>query len=183
VNDNYLPVTWDAPEHRIYNIRNFPTYSIDIDFNYPELAQNKLAELTEAVGTECPVAKVFGFSGTGEGIVWVGQHNGQTYRFKVKDERHSVTKVKTLAAVDVELVESIRDFVEYAVTPQRVEQAIAEIGSDDQSKIGDILRWVVNDIWKEETDTLVANGLADERGKVNKAISNKAREVYFGRTI
>ena len=28
------------PETRIFNIEDFPTYDVEIDFNYPELAQN-----------------------------------------------------------------------------------------------------------------------------------------------
>ena len=37
------------PEYHIYNIDTFPTYEIDIDFNFPEIAQNKMIEITEAV--------------------------------------------------------------------------------------------------------------------------------------
>lgn len=49
-------------EQGIYNINQFPTYSIDIDFNQPELAQNTLVELTMDVEKECPVGKYFGIS-------------------------------------------------------------------------------------------------------------------------
>jgi len=47
-------------EHRIYNIEDYETYEIEIDFNYPQLAQNKLIEMTIAVEDECPVGKAFG---------------------------------------------------------------------------------------------------------------------------
>lgn len=57
-------------DKRIYNIDDFKTYSIDIDFNMPGLAQNKLAEITNEVEAECPVAKEFGHLGIGEGVVW-----------------------------------------------------------------------------------------------------------------
>lgn len=49
----------ESPEHRIFNILNFQTYEIEIDFNYPELAQAKLIEITDAVEKECPVGKAF----------------------------------------------------------------------------------------------------------------------------
>jgi hypothetical protein len=42
---------------------------MEIDFNMPQLVQNQLSEITIAVEEECPVAKAFGFSGIGEGIV------------------------------------------------------------------------------------------------------------------
>lgn len=59
---------------RIYNIEDFQTYEIDIDFNMPQLAQNQLADLTIAVEEQCPVAKHFGAEGIGEGIVWTCRH-------------------------------------------------------------------------------------------------------------
>ena len=57
-------------ENGIYNILQFPTYDVEIDFNNPELIQNKLIEDTLAVEDECPVGKYFGVSGIGEGIVY-----------------------------------------------------------------------------------------------------------------
>lgn len=42
VDYNYLR----SPENKIYNIDDFQTYSIDIDFNMPQLVQNQLSELT-----------------------------------------------------------------------------------------------------------------------------------------
>ena len=44
---------------KIYNVLDFENYTIDIDFENPHLAQNKLIELTMAVEAECPVGKYF----------------------------------------------------------------------------------------------------------------------------
>lgn len=165
----------------IYNIEDYTTYSIDIDFNMPQLVQNQLSELTIAVEEECPVAKSFGFSGIGEGIVWSAEFKDIVYRFKVKGERHSSSKVKTLASVDVEKLESIQKFVEYAVTESRFNQAIENVFTNqepiDTKKLGDVIRWVVNDVIKEEMDTMVENKI--EPKDVNKYISAKAREMFF----
>lgn len=49
-------------EIRVYNISDFPTWEMEINFNEPEMVQNKLSDLTIAVEEECPVAKAFGFS-------------------------------------------------------------------------------------------------------------------------
>ena len=46
-------------EHGVYLITQFPTYEITINFNEPEMSQNKLVELTIAVEDECPVGKFF----------------------------------------------------------------------------------------------------------------------------
>ena len=170
---------------KIYNIEDYPTYSIDIDFNMPQLVQNELSELTIAVEEECPVAKAFGFSGIGEGIVWTAEFKGNVHRFKVKGEKHSSSKVKTLAAVDVEKLENIQKFVDYAVTESRFNQAIENVFPNeepiDTKKLGDVIRWVVNDVIKEEMDTMVENKI--EPKEVNKYISSKAREMFFKLTI
>jgi len=166
---------------RIYNIEDFTTYEIDIDFSMPQLVQNQLADLTIAVEEQCPVAKHFGAEGIGEGIVWSCEFQGVRQVFKVKGEKHSSSKVKTLAAVDVEKLNSITEFVDYAVTDSRFKQALENTFPNDEpidvKKMGDIIRWVVNDVIKEESDTLVKNGL--EPKDVNKYISTKVREMFF----
>jgi hypothetical protein len=168
-------------EVKIFNIDDFQTYEIEIDFNMPQLKQNELSELTIAVEDECPVAKSFGFSGIGEGIVWSAELNGVVHRFKVKGEKHSSSKVKTLASVDVEKLNSIKDFTDYAVTESRFKQGLENTFPDnepiDVKKMGDLIRWVVNDVLKEEMDTMVENNI--EPKDVNKYISSKVREMFF----
>lgn len=172
---------FNNPAIRVYNVESFDTYEVAIDFSMPELVQNKLAELTERVEAQCPVAAHFGIGGIGEGVVWNGEHNGETYRFKVKGEKHSASKVKTLAPVDCERFESIREFARSVVTDARFEQAMMGIfgrcDAPDRTKIGDFLRWFVNDVIKEESDTLAANGL--EPKDVNKYVSELARKKFF----
>jgi hypothetical protein len=165
---------------RIFNVNDFRSYSIDVDFNMPQLSQNKFTEITEEVEKECPIAKASGILGVGEGVVWVAKYEDSIYRFKVKGEKHSVTKVKTLVSVDVEKLASINDFIEYSVTENRFNQAIENVyGEDDLDieKLGDFIRWFINDITSEEMDTMVKNNL--EPKDVNKYISNKVREMFF----
>lgn len=170
-----------CPESRIFNVEDYQTYSIDVDFNMPQLAQNNFAEITDKVEAECPISKAFGVdNGLGEGVVWSVEYKGNTHRFKVKGDKHSVTKVKKLASVDVEKLETIQEFVGYAVTENRFNQAIENVfGKDDLDvkKMGDLLRWIIKDITSEEMDTMSKNGL--EPKDVNKHISNKAREMFF----
>lgn len=168
-------------EVKIYNILDFPTWEIEIDFNYPELSQNKLSELTIAVEDECPVAKSFGFSGIGEGIVWSTEYKGVVHRFKVKGEKHSSSKVKTLAAVDTEKINGIREFVDYAVTESRFNQGLEKVFTNgepvDIKKMGELIKWVTADILKEEMDTMVNNKL--EPKDIGKYVSTKVREMFF----
>jgi hypothetical protein len=167
-------------EEGIYNILQFETYTIDIDFENPLLSQNTLVEKTIAVETECPVGKYFGQVGVGEGIVWEYLNGEKRYIFKVKGEKHQSSKIKKLATVDVEEVKNIKEFVEYAVTENRLKQGIdkmIELGIPlEQKSTGDYLRWVYNDVIKEEEDTVVKNGI--DVKKIGREISNKAR-VYW----
>lgn len=166
------------PEQRIYDINTFPTYNIEIDFENPEAIQNRLIALTEMVESECPVGKWFGVSGIGEGIVWCDRDRNC---FKVKGEKHSASKVKTLASVDVEMLATVNEFVDYALTESRLRQGLCkleEMGLEVSTKsTGDYLRWIVSDIHKEESDTISTNGI--DVKKLNSAISNKARQWFF----
>jgi hypothetical protein len=167
-------------ENRIFNITQFPTYTIDIDFNNPELSQNRLIKMTEEVEKECPVGKYFGISGIGEGIVF-SCISDQTLRFKSKGEKHSVSKVKVLNSVDEEKVNSINEFVDNVVTENRLLQGISYFKENniaiENSNTGDFIRWVIGDIVKEELDTMKANNI--DIKSVNGKIANKARLFFL----
>lgn len=149
----------------IYSIKQHTPFNIEIDFEHPEAAQNQLALLTEQVETCCPVGLAHGIEGVGEGIVWRCDSNPSSeYWFKVKGEKHSASKVKTLASVDVEAVEQINDFVTMAVTEARLEQGLHNLINEQMkpfamTSMGDFIRWVHQDVLKEEADTLQASGI------------------------
>lgn len=172
-------------EARIYNIMNYQTWEFDIDFNKPHEVQNKLVELSLEVENECPVGKAFGVSGIGEGVVcqciepgW----NGSAFRFKVKGEKHSASKVKVLAAVDVEAINSLNEFVDSVVTENRLEQMLGNLQTEkllpfEMTSMGEFIRLVYQDIMKEETDTIIANQLDPK--KLGGPIANKARKWFI----
>lgn len=169
-----------SPENKIYNIDDYLSYEIDIDFNSPERVQNQLAEITQTVEDLCPVGKAFGLEGVGEGVVWSAVYNNSKLRFKVKGLKHSASKVKVLASVDTEKLATIDDFVNYAVTESRINQGIGIIFPDgqlDKRKLGDFLKWMMSDIIAEESDTLADNGL--EPKDVGKYVSNKAKNEFL----
>lgn len=166
-----------SPEISYYNILDFPHYYVEIDFNKPEYATEELSRLTLEVEKECPVSKQLGIEkGLGEGIVWTGEHEGTIYRFKVKGAKHSVSKVKTLAPISVEKLESIDAFVEYAVTKDRVSQAEVEVWATSMEYTGEVVRWVIKDILKEEKDVLEENGLEWE--EVVKKVGKRAAHLF-----
>lgn len=163
-------------EAGIYFIDQFDCFSISIDFNKPEESLNKLTKITQQVEESCPVGEVFNKEGVGEGVVWKGWLVNKHLMFKVKGEKHSVTKVKKLVQVDPEIVESINKFVDYAVTENRLQQGLDEVGLS-QDKIGAFIGWVNKDVYKEEQDVLECNNLTMKQ--VAKNMSNKARTWYL----
>lgn len=166
----------------LFNINDFKTYEIEIDFNNPKESQNEMVSLVEEVENECPVGKAFGRKygvdcTVGEGIVWVGWYNNNRYIFKTKGTKHSSSKVKTIASIDIDKLNSINEFIDYAVTENRLNQAIEQVFTvqsliPDIKMTGDFLKWIVNDIIKEESDTLLNNNL--EPKDVKKQISKRA---------
>lgn len=179
------------PQHRIFNINDFPTWNIDIDFNDPQVIQNTLVSITEAVEQECPVAKHFGVSGVGEGVVWslAEPFNGfpakhSDFTFKVKGEKHSVSKVRTLASVDVEKVESVKEFVSNVVTENRLKQGVDWLKEQhieaSVENTGTFIRWIFADILKEEADVIIAAGLEE---RVLGGLISKAAKTWFFNNI
>lgn len=174
-----LPLFLYDNENNIYNINQFKTYEIDIDFNTPELSQNKIIEMTISVEEACPVGKFFGKEGVGEGIVF-NCTTDPDLKFKSKGEKHSVTRVKKLNPIDTEVMNSINEFIESSVTENRLDQGITFLKENnievDIKNTGKFLSWVVGDVLKEERDTIIDNNL-DEK-KVKHAIVVKAK-VWF----
>ena len=160
-----LPSGLNNNSANIFSIYQFTTYYMEIDFELPEAAQNRLAALTEQVEAQCPVGKALGNEGIGEGIVWRCESNPSSELwFKVKGEKHSASKVKVLASVDVEAVTQINGFVAQTVTEARLEQGLQNLVNEQlkpfaMTSMGDFIRWVHQDILKEEADTLQASGI------------------------
>lgn len=176
-----------APENRIYNIEDYKTYTIEIDFNIPQLAQNKIIEMTLEVEEECPVGKAFGHEGIGEGIVFSHMTpDGKVYRFKSKGEKHSkASKVTTLKLVDDAKLNKIIDMVNKVTPDWRLEQMLDKTfdlmnnGSIDIKKMGDFIRNVIQDIIKEESDTIAEAGL--EPKDINSKVSERCRLYFFAK--
>lgn len=164
-----LPLDLHNNAYNIYNILQFETYEVDIDFNNPKVAQNKIIEMTISVEDCCPVGKFFNKEGIGEGIVFTCLTD-QELKFKSKGVRHSVTKVKKLNPIDIEVMNSIKEFVDYAVTENRLVQGMAFFNENNIEvnikNTGQFLDWVVGDVLKEESDTIVENNLDAKKVKM-----------------
>lgn len=172
---------------KIYAINKFETYEVTVDFNAPEASQNKFIELTLAVEKECPVGKYFGKEGIGEGIVFSIVDPGYEdsgFIFKSKGELHSASKVKTIAAVDVEKVTKIKELVDLIMTENRMEQMISVLkdreGLEAEPKnLGNFIRLCMQDAFKEELDTIIQNGF--EAKEFSKFATVKVRTWFLSK--
>jgi len=176
-----------SPEHKIFNLLQpeFQQWELEIDFNRPELIQNKLVEITEAVEKCSPFCKaVAGVEGVGEGVVWSCWAEGWKdagYWFKCKGKEHTTSHTKTLAPIDVEKVATMYEFADKVCTRARLEQGLTWLKDNgkeiSQRSTGDFLRWLVGDVLKEERDTMEASGL--EEGDIGRAVGTHGRKWFF----
>lgn len=91
-------------------------------------------------------------------------------------DKHSNSKVKTIAAVDVDRINNINKLAETVANNGRLEQ-IAQTtfdllngGEYDVKKLGDFIKNVMKDIAKEDLDTIAASGytMKEISGPVSK---------------
>ncbi len=163
-NLNWLPIEEVKKikliDKKIYNIYDFKTWNIEIDFNKYFESTNSIIDMTIEVEDECPLAKAMGVSGIGEGIVFrcmTPGYENSDFWFKSKGEKHARSKVKTIRPVDEEKINRLIDIAEQVTPSWRLEQLFNETfdivngGFPDRSKIGNYIKVVNNDIVKEES--------------------------------
>lgn len=168
----------DSFPDNLFCIEDFPTWDLKLNvFDNVSLRelQNELQGITEQVEKECPFAKAFGVSGTGEGVVW--KANG--YRFKVKGEEHTTSKVRTLNKVELEKIEQLKTINEFAdaiCTEARFKQGVQYLRENEVegSKVSAYIKWIIQDTFKEELDFITEKNL--DHSELKKVLSSKAKK-------
>lgn len=175
-----------AVEKRIYNILDFKTYEIDIDFNKPNESINKIIELTLEVENNCPVSKEFGVDGIGEGIVFSTEFNGNVIRFKSKGEKHAgKSKVKTLKSVDNEKISALIELANKVTPEWRLDQMLTNTfnlingGELDIKRLGEYIKNVTSDVVKEDIDIIAESGF--EFKDIVKYVSEIAKKYFLAK--
>lgn len=175
----------------IKSIFDFQSWEVDIPFANPESVQNKLVDITIQVETQCPVAKALlpdcQDDLIGEGVVWTAVESSNPLikvdglMFKVKGEKHSVSKVKTLAEVDEVKLASVAEFVDMVVTTNRLSQGVDVLKQRgiecNAQNTGEFIRWVMSDCLKEESGAMVNSGLCTK--DITGPICNRARQYWL----
>lgn len=184
VNGDYVEITQGVNMPSFDSVDNIlvaGTFLLSIDFSEPAKALEELEKLTLQVEEKCPYTALYGVDGIGEGIVWncVEFMENSDLWFKTKGEKHSGKgdKKRNVATIDPEKLEKISDLVDYVLSSSRLQQGLEHVESLEMKNMGQYLKWVGQDVQKEEMDTIEANGL--EWKDVNKHINTKARQFFM----
>lgn len=177
-------VAWRLDEYNIYNILDVEQYRITVDFKNPGDSLEDLEKRTKSVEEKCPWGAKFGVEGVGEGIVWVCEERpwDSDLWFKTKGEKHSSKKKsgKNIATVDPQKVESIEKCLDIILPESRLNQGLEHLKENNLDleirNMGKYLKWIGQDVQKEEMDTIEANGL--EWKDVTKQITNRAKAFF-----
>lgn len=144
---------------RIYNAFEFGAPDpVEIDFGNPEEAAGRMNEATLKVAARCPVAAFFGIDGAGEGIVWRWRDGRTLKRMKTKSEKFtaSLKHAKKLVEVNPVVARTAEEFAARVLGGNRLEQGLDELfgGKPEYPDIGRYLKWVADDVEREEGDVL-----------------------------
>lgn len=147
--------TVSIPSYRIFNIAQYPTFTITADFRIDTTpVLEKMMEYTMNVAKECPFGASFmgkdgkKFSGVGEGIVWTLVESKDSERplkkdilwnFKTKGEQFSTTNATHTSgnnpkAVNTSISPAVMLFADYALTDRRFEQGLEYLLSEQSRK-------------------------------------------------
>lgn len=167
----------------IYNIMTFPTVQVEVDFNMPKMAQNKMLDALHLHEKDSPVGNSFGIKNNIlEGYVFTFVFQGIVHKFKVKGEEHSSSKVKTLKPVDNEKEQRKIDTAQKVTPAWRLEQMFQEAndtingGIPVIQNIGPFLKLLNKDILKEDSGIIADANL--EPKEVFGYSSKIAKEWY-----
>ena len=174
-------------DKKVFNIFDYKTYEIEIDFEKHYESTNKLVEMTIEVEDMCPFSKAFGVEGIGEGIVFqcvTAPYSGDSgFWFKSKGEKHSKSKVKVVRQVDNEKIEKLLILADKLTPSWRLEQMLNNTfdfmngGQLTRTKMGDYMKAVNNDICKEEMQTIVDSGI--EFKDIANYVGKISRDYFF----
>ena len=171
----------DAKDSHIYNISNFPTYTMQVDLADTTASMDKLMSLVDSIEDNSPVGCALGIENNiAEGIVFSFIMFDVLHVFKVKGEKHTKggKSTKTRTAAESEKDALLWD-IAYKVTPiWRLEQMFNEAndvindGIPNIKNIGKFMQLLNKDILEEEANTIKDAGL--EPKQISKQVGQLA---------
>ena len=182
----------------VYFITQAPTYKVLVDFNDPTPAAEQISQYTLQVEDMCPFAHLPVFAqyhkgeniGVGEGIVWVaitrawgaGQDpDAKRLVFKSKGEKHKKGGEKLQVSVNPEKVSAVAALVDLILPEWRLEQGITFLRENNiplaNTSTGQYLKWIAQDILKEESDRIAANPYPWK--EIQGTVMNRSKDYFM----
>ncbi|KAJ7486727.1 hypothetical protein FB451DRAFT_967343, partial [Mycena latifolia] len=182
----------NLPEYRIYNVAQYRTFEVDIDFRASTAAvYERMKAYTAEVCDACPFGAAFDAAGArvtggGEGIVWtmvrtpfMDEGSDRAFddtllvNFKTKGKLFESTFQAPKPSTPASGAAAAAQFAEYALGERRFEQGVeylegeqaragAPVGGYDVRLTGAFIKWVADDAIKEEREEMERLG-APER--------------------
>ncbi len=170
-----------APSSGIYNLLAFRKYTITLNFSNPIKCEEDLKSLASAIEDNSPIAAHFELTNNvGEGAYLWCEYKDTTLRLKTKGEKHGGkpkvprTPKMMSSPEEVLVMEALAD----KVTPVwRLTQAITETNATEMKHLGQVIKWVIADIAKEEAPTL--SDAKVELKNLSRYISAIVKQYYF----
>lgn len=158
--------------------------SVSIPFHAPSTMTEKFQSIASDIEQSCPIATMFNVNGRGEGMVFKPTEDRlrqfDDLWFKVKGDKKSASQSNAGASVSVEIIENISKILDILVTENRLRQGLdylVETGRTvEMSNIGLFIRWVVNDVNREDAIFIKENNLNNKL--LNKHIAHRCSKFY-----
>ncbi len=183
--DSYEYRSLQIVEKQVYNIYRVEPFRIPVRCQKDSDIPKQLQTITDAVEQECPFAKSFNVSGTGEGVVWCVEefaHRSRFY-FKVKGDEHKTSGIITLkpkSTKEILALQNANTFAMKALPDARLQQGLdylREMNLDiSPQNTSAYMKWIVEDVMKEEADDIKVLGM--DVTKLKKKLSALAIRFY-----
>ena len=165
----------------IYLMKSFSSLRLTLDFNKPKECEDALLALALSIEENSPIAKYFYKpDNVGEGAyLWCVSSDHPTYRLKTKGEKHG-GKPKTKrehSGPTSEEVTKLTAIAEQLTPVWRINQAISETGATTMKSMGAVMKWVSQDILKEEMPTILSSGF--EFKQLQKYTSKIVKDYFI----
>ncbi len=192
INDLVYAYMYEMPN--VHTVYRFGYRDVIVDFNNPEASLPVFDEMVRDVEDRCPVAAIF--LPTDECLIgegWVLKDECTRTQFKIKGEKHcrsktdASSKLKAGVTASPEKIEDIAKLVCAICPPSRLEQGLFWLKNErlldinDSKNIGEYIKWVSVDVYKEELDIVLNSGF-DWR-LVAKEIAKTARRHFLNRLL
>lgn len=167
-------------DKQIYLLNDFGTYNVTLDFSKPSECVEALEELALKIETNSPIAKYFNKpDNIGEGAVLTACYKNTLLKVKCKGEKHGgkpKEKKSTVGMTD-ELKIKLTELADKVTPVWRITQAIQETNATERKHFGELVKWILADIEKEEAPLLAEAGV--DLKKLNGFVTTVVKDYYF----